>query len=134
MPKTVVLDVPDTFDFGKLVGALGSHVEGMQILKPNQRVHVVDQVVKSGRGGSRKGYRLEGKSVVASIMGHFTPSGIFTATHAQAWVHQSGYNMHSASPALTALKKGGLIEQVGSGKFRFVRPLAPETNLRIANQ
>jgi hypothetical protein len=63
-------------------------------------------------------------------MEHYSHAAAFTLTHAQSWVHKAGYNMHSASPAITALKKGGCIEQVGPGKFSFKRPLAPGQSVR----
>ena len=126
MAKTVIFDVPDNFDFGKLVAALGSHVDGLRILKPHERAEVLTSTPSKS-----KTYRQRGKvSVIQSIMDHYTPQGIFVATHAQAWVHQNGYDLNSASPALTALKKGGFVEQVGQGKYRFLRPLAKDTNVR----
>lgn len=119
MPKTIILDVPDNFDFGKLV-SLGAHVEGLQILKPNQRVEVLT-AAPAAKITVRK---RNGDGVPQAVMSHYTPRGEFPTRVAEKWVQDAGYNPKSASPALTALKKNGLIEQVSLSKFRFLRPLA----------
>lgn len=130
MPKTVIFDVPDSFDFGKLVTALGSHVDGLRILKPDERAEVLTAAPRNSKIKRARGQN--GVSVVQTIMDHFTMQGIFTSTHAQAWVHQNQFDLKSASPALTALKKSGHIAQIGQGQYKFLRPMAKGEDVRAA--
>lgn len=125
MAKTVILEVPDDLDIMKFAPIINAGAS-LRVLKADEIATVHSTLGKANRGnGIKRVGRKRDQSVISTIMGHYAAQGIFTATHAQAWVHQKGYNMHSASPALTALKKSGHIAQVDTGRFKFVRPLAP---------
>jgi hypothetical protein len=130
---TIVIDVPENFDTTKLLTTLGPIVMngGFRVLKPGEVLHIADALPpKNGKKAPR--HRKGGKSVIQSIMDHFTPAGNFLTMNAQAWVHQNQYDLKSASPALTALKKSGYIEQIGPGRFRFLRPLEQGADPRRA--
>jgi hypothetical protein len=66
-----------------------------------------------------------GMPIPNAVMRHFFPNGTFLQRKALDWAreHQPKIKDNSITPALSILVKGGYVERVEQGKFRFVKPM-----------
>jgi len=69
-------------------------------------------------GGAR------GATVYASVMRHFTPSGIFTVASVLEWLDQDGHGTEGANAMLLRLVAGGYIAEHSEGAWQYLRPFS----------
>lgn len=63
-----------------------------------------------------------GETMMVVAASHYTPEGVFTRDHMKAWLTLKKFNETSVSPAISRLKKDGLIRDLGAQKYQWKAP------------
>lgn len=110
--KKLTAIIPDTVDPAILAGLLAIATEF--------RLDALEGVSTNVRSSPR---RIAGRSVLSTIMEHYTPDGVFSAASAKSWVMEHGYKADGIGAAISRLAKNGYIRHLGSGRYQFKQPL-----------